>query len=210
MNILVLLFIVFILVVIVVCLGWRFCSRKKSLPCPVWMIWLLDPPFFTKRTQNTVSLLNLSPGMKVLDAGCGPGRLSIPVAREIGPDGVVTAMDLQEGMISTVRSRAEKANISNIRYLNGGIGEGKLEKEYYDRVILITVLGEIPDRDRAMDEIFHALRPGGILLIEETIRDPHFQTQATVRQIAALYGFVEMSCTGSRFTYTMLLQRPAF
>jgi len=42
--------------------------------------------------------LGLSPGMRVIDVGCGPGRLTIPVARAVEPDGEALALDIQEGM----------------------------------------------------------------------------------------------------------------
>jgi ubiquinone/menaquinone biosynthesis C-methylase UbiE len=175
------------------------------------MKWMLDSPHsheMSARTRKTIGYLDLRDGMNILDAGCGPGRLTIPLAKNAGSSGTVTAMDLQEGMLNTVRDRAVKENIENIHYIQGGIGEGKLETDFYDRVALITVLGEIPDRESALREIFGALKPGGILLIEETIRDPHFQTQGTVRSLAQSQGFTENGFFGNRFSYTMLLQKP--
>lgn len=168
---------ILILVIIILTIGWRYASQQRSLPCPVWMKWMLDPPFawMSGRTRKTIEYLDVTPGMQVLDAGCGPGRVSIPVAKIVSPTGSLTAMDIQEGMLAEVKKRAEKEGISNIRYLQGGIGEGKLGEEQYDRIVMVTVLGEIPDREGAMKEIYGALKPGGILLIEETIRDPHFQ-----------------------------------
>ena len=80
---------------------WRFASRRHSLPCPVWLRWLveLDNPFTeTNRSDVIVQHLDLQPGMKVLDIGCGPGRLTIPVARQVGSQGEVVAIDLQSGM----------------------------------------------------------------------------------------------------------------
>jgi len=66
---------------------WRIGSRRRSIPCPVWLRWLveLDNPF-TKTNQAAVIVerLELEPGMAVLDAGCGPGRLAIPIARPFG------------------------------------------------------------------------------------------------------------------------------
>jgi len=41
--------------------------------------------------------------------------------------------------------------------------------------VLVTVLGEVPDREAALREIFDALKPGGILSVTEIIFDPHFQ-----------------------------------
>jgi ubiquinone/menaquinone biosynthesis C-methylase UbiE len=210
MNLLLLLCIVILVLVIVLSLTWRCVSRRRSVPCPVWMKWMLDPPFsqgMSGRTRKTIENLDITPGMQVLDAGCGPGRLSIPLAHITGPSGSVTAMDIQEGMLNEVRMRAEKENIANIRFLLGGLGEGKLEAGSYDRVVMITVLGEIPDREAAMKEIFSVLKSGGILLIEETIRDPHFQTVRTVRNFANNLGFVEKCFSGNRFSYTLLLEK---
>lgn len=122
--------------------------------------------------------------MNVLDAGFGPGRLTLPLDENVGPDREVAAIDFQDGMLHEAREPAVKAGLGNIRFIRTGPGEGKLERIYFDRAVLATVLGEIPDREAALQEIFEALRPGGILLIEETSRAPHFQTYSTVNRLA--------------------------
>ncbi len=204
--------VILIALVVIISLAWRFASRHYTLPCPVWMKWLLDPPSsggVSARTHKTIGFLEVKPGMSVLDAGCGPGRLTIPLARSVGPGGEVTAMDLQEGMLQEVEDRARAANLTNIRFLQAGIGEGKVGSEQFDRAVLITVLGEIPDRDAALPELFAALRPGGILLVEETIRDPHFQTRSTVTRLAGAAGFTQKEFSGNWFSYIMTLEKPS-
>jgi SAM-dependent methyltransferase len=120
---------------------WRIGSRRRSVPCPVWLRWLveLDNPF-TKTNQAAVIVerLELEPGMAVLDAGCGPGRLAIPIARQVGPRGEVVAMDIQAGMLERAREKAAAANLANIRFLEGGLGEGKLDRNRFDRSVLVT------------------------------------------------------------------------
>ncbi len=193
-------------------LAWMLVSRRFSLPCPVWMRWSLDTPFsggLSSRTKRTLQHLGLSPGMSVLDAGCGPGRLTIPMAREVGAAGHVMAMDLQEGMLAEVRKRASREDLGNITYLQAGLGEGKLKSGVYDRAVLITVLGEVPDREAAMREICRSLRPGGVLLVEETIRDPHFQGRGTVLSLAGPLGLREKAFFGGRFNFTILLEKPS-
>ncbi|MHB8162881.1 MAG: class I SAM-dependent methyltransferase [Methanoregula sp.] len=204
--------VILIALVIIISLTWRIASRHYTLPCPVWMKWLLDPPSsggVSARTQKTIGLLDVRPGMSVLDAGCGPGRLTIPLAHCVGPEGEVTAMDLQEGMLREVQDRARAAGLSNIRFLRADIGEGKLERDRFDRAVLITVLGEIPGREAALREIFEALKPGGILLVEETIRDPHFQTRSTVTRLAGAAGFIEKEFSGNRFSYILTWEKPS-
>lgn len=202
------LLVIVLIVIILISYAWRILSEQHSLPCPVWMRWLLDPPFpggVSPRTRKTIERLVLQPGMDILDAGCGPGRLSIPLAKTVGPNGTVTSMDIQEGMLQVVRKRAAKENLTNIRFIQGGLGGGILGNSLYDRAVLITVIGEIPDRQGALCEIFQALRPGGILLIEETIRDPHFQTKNAVLALTESIGYVEKEFFGNRFSYTLIL-----
>ena len=74
---------------------------------------------------------------------------------------------------------------------------------------MVTELGEIPDREAVLHELFEALKPGGILLVEETIRDPHFQTHGTVSRLAGAAGFREKDFFGNRFSYTLLLEKPS-
>lgn len=191
---------------------WRFASRRRSLPCPVWLRWLveLDNPFTeTNRASVIIRHLDLQPGMKVLDVGCGPGRLTIPVAERVGPQGAVAAMDIQPGMLRRAQEKAQAANLNNIRFLQVGAGEGKLERSQYDRALLVTVLGEIPDREAALKEIFEALKPGGLLSVTEVIFDPHFQTRGAVLRLAGAVGFREQRFFGNRLAFTLTLEKPS-
>jgi len=190
---------------------WRVASRRRSVPCPVWLRCLveLDSPFTkTNRAVVIVERLELEPGMAVLDAGCGPGRLAIPIARQVGPQGEVVAMDIQAGMLERAREKAAAANLANIRFLEGGLGEGKLDRNRFDRSVLVTVLGEVPDREAALGEIFDALKPGGILSVTELIFDPHFQPRPTVERLARSVGFRERAFHGNRIAFTLNLQKP--
>lgn len=200
-----------IFLVIALSFLWRYSSRRKSLPCPSWLSWMveLDNPFTkTNRAHVIIEYLQLEPGMSVLDAGCGPGRLTIPIAIKLANNGTVTAMDIQVDMLRKVKEKANLKNLKNINYINAGLGYGKLEANKYDRVLLVTVLGEIPDQHAALSEIFYALKQGGILSITEVIFDPHFQTRGHVRKLAAESGFKEKDIFGSRIAFTMHLEKP--
>lgn len=195
-----------VVVILVVSLAWRLISNRRSLPCPSWLSWMveMDNPFTkTNRASTIIDLLDLQPGMKVLDAGCGPGRLAIPAAQTIGSQGELTALDIQPDMLARVREKARTVGLSNIRFMQAGLGEGKLEKDYYDRAMLVTVLGEIPEQEAALQEIFQAIKPGGILSVTEVIFDPHFQNRQVVQKIANNVGFREVGFFGKNLAYTI-------
>jgi ubiquinone/menaquinone biosynthesis C-methylase UbiE len=197
--------------VIIIAIIWRFASRRHSIPCPVWLRWFveLDNPFTkTNRAAVIVNHLNLKPGMAVLDAGCGPGRVTVPVARQVGPKGKVVAVDIQAGMLARAKEKAQAANLSNIEFIQAGVGEGNLGHGRFDRALLVTVLGEIPDRKAALQEIFAALKPGGMLSVTEIIFDPHFQRRSTVTRLAGEVGFREQEFFGNRIAYTLNLEKP--
>jgi ubiquinone/menaquinone biosynthesis C-methylase UbiE len=197
---------------VLVGVAWRLASRLHPLPCPVWLRWLveLDNPFTkTNRAVNIIAHLELAPGMLVLDMGCGPGRVTIPLARHVGGHGKVVAVDIQAGMLKRARAKASAAHLSNIEFVQAAAGQGKLGLARYDRALLVSVLGEIPDRETALREIFAALKPGGFLSVTEIVFDPHFQGRTTVTQLALAVGFRERACFGHRLAYTLNLEKPA-
>lgn len=189
-------------------LMWRMASQYISIPCPAWLGWMVeqDNPFSkNNRAAAIIEHAGIKPGMNVADAGCGPGRVTIPLAKAVGPTGSVTALDIQEAMLLKVRAKATAANLTNIRYLNAGLGQGKLEPNSFDRIFLVTVIGEIPDHQAALQEIFNALKPGGILSVTEIILDPHYKRLSPMRELADSLGFRQHQLFEDWCSYTLNL-----
>ncbi|MCX6052244.1 MAG: class I SAM-dependent methyltransferase [Campylobacterales bacterium] len=195
----------FVLSVIVVSFVWRLYSNRHTIPCPAWLGWLVEinNPFFKNSSaKSVISYLDIHPSMRVLDFGCGSGRLTIPLAQKVGEQGLVTAFDIQFAMLEKVRAKAKKAHVENIEYINGAAGENKLGVKKYDRALLVTVLGEIVDKNSLLQEIYTALRDDGILSITEIIADPHFMGYKSVSALANNAGFVKKDFFGNKISFT--------
>jgi ubiquinone/menaquinone biosynthesis C-methylase UbiE len=189
---------------------WRLGSRRHAMPCPVWLHWLveLENPFTRiSRAAVIIDHLEVQPGMVVLDAGCGPGRVTVPLARRVGNMGKVVALDLQSGMLKRAQQKAAQANLTNIEFVLAGLGEGKLPRDQFDRVLLVTVLGEIKDRETALQEIYNSLKPSGLLSITEIMFDPHYQRRSTVIQLANSAGFRQKSVYGNCVAFTLNFEK---
>lgn len=150
-------------------------------------------------------------GMRVLDAGCGPGRLTIPAAERVGPEGEVVALDVQEAMLARVRRNVADRGLTNVRTVLGGIESVMdlpgIDAGTFDRALLVAVLGEVPNGAGAMRALHVALKPGGILSVTEVVPDPHYQTRDAVRRLAEGAGFQLADAYGTPLAFTLNLRR---
>jgi ubiquinone/menaquinone biosynthesis C-methylase UbiE len=78
-----------------------------------------------------------------------------------------------------------------------------------DAVVLITVLGEIPDREVAVAEIARVLRPGGRLVVGELLGDPHFTSAGAVDRLGAAAGLALEERSGPAIGFFARLRKPA-
>jgi len=200
------------LAVIVIATGviWRLVSKRRQTPCPSWLVPLLENPY-VEALAGARTLLDraaVRPGMRVLDVGCGPGRLTLPLAELVGPVGTVVAIDIQPAMLERLRDRLAERGIDNVETVLGGVGEGKLSRGGFDRAFLVTVLGEIVDKRRALEEIYDLLQPGGVLSITEVFPDPHYQSRKSIRSLAESLGFRLQESFGTWLAFTLNFRKP--
>ena len=190
---------------VVICLVWRY----AALPCPWWMVPLLENPYFqlVAGAELLMGRAGIGAGMRVLDAGCGPGRLTVPIAERVGEAGRVVALDRQPRMLRKLQRRVAADGITNVEAVLGGIGEARLPAGSFDVAVLVTVLGEIPDKAAALREIRGALRADGVLSVTEVLPDPHYLSLARVRALAAEAGLRERQVFEGRVGYTVNLVR---
>jgi SAM-dependent methyltransferase len=199
-----------VVVFVAVSFVWRHASRRWSLPCPTIFSGAVDGRLADRvaATGATLDRLGLRPGMTVVEIGPGPGRLLVPAARRVLPGGKAIGVELQQGMLDKLRRKLAVDDPGNVELICGDATQTVLPRESADVVYLCTVLGEIPDRRAALQNCFDALRPGGRLSITEIILDPHYQTVAKVRALAAELGFEFEDISSNWRMYTANFRRP--
>ena len=106
--------------------------------------------------QRVIELLELRPGMRVLDLACGPGTLSKPLAALVEPDGELVGVDLAEGMIELAR----RQGIRNARFQVMDIERLSFPDASFDAAACGHGLQFAPDLSRALGEAHRVLRRG--------------------------------------------------
>ncbi len=185
-------------------------QRRQPMAHPPRLTFLFENPLVGAFVgpERLLGRLDLAPGMRVLDAGCGPGRLTIPLSKAVGPGGEVIALDGQREMLEKLKRRLDEENITNVRPLLAGLGEGTFREGGFDRIVLAMVLGEVRDRGAALRELYAALRPGGVLSVTEIFGDPDYRRPATVRREVEAAGFRLVRRFGGFPAYTLDFQKP--
>src|SRR5438309_7479069 len=118
-------------------------------------------------TEKTIRLMNLRPGQRVLDLGCGSGWATRLLARIVadGPEGFgqVVGLDVSDEMIR--QARAASKDFENILYVWGSAQQIPWEENFFDKVLSVESFYYYPDQDRALAELFRVLAPRGRMLI---------------------------------------------
>jgi ubiquinone/menaquinone biosynthesis C-methylase UbiE len=117
--------------------------------------------FFTPIGRRLVGLLRARSGERALDIGCGRGAVTFPLARAVGPEGRVTAVDVSVGMVRLTRAQAEREGLGNVSVAVMDASSPTLPEHGFDVVASSLVLFFLPDPDTALARWLRLVGPGG-------------------------------------------------
>jgi ubiquinone/menaquinone biosynthesis C-methylase UbiE len=118
-------------------------------------------------TEKTIRLMDLRPGDRVLDLGCGSGWATRMLARIVadGPEGFgqVVGIDISDEMIR--QARIESKDFENILYVWGSAQQIPWEENFFDKMLSVESFYYYPDQDRALAQLFRVMAPRGRMFI---------------------------------------------
>lgn len=115
-------------------------------------------------SERMLDLAQLRPGMRVLDVASGMGEPSLRAAHRVGPSGFVLGTDLVDGMLEVARDTARAQGLSNIEFRAADAETLELPEQSFDVATVRWGLMTMPRPERALERIWRALRPSGLLV----------------------------------------------
>ena len=110
----------------------------------------------------------LTAGLKVLDCGCGPGSMTLGLAGRVMP-GSVVGIDLDIAQVLQAKSHAKAAGIDNLEFREANVCELPFGDGEFDFIFSHTLLCHVVEIDKAMQELWRVLRPGGCIALRDIV-----------------------------------------
>ena len=150
-----------------------------------------NAPFFNRpqrdkeeRPEMLMSALQIRPGATVADVGSGTGYFTWRLAQQVGPQGKVYAVDVQQSMLDLTKAAVAEHKLSNVEYVLATESSPRLPERSVDLVFIAYAYHEFGDPDAMMAAIRRALKPGGRVLILEYAKESNIAPASPLHKMS--------------------------
>jgi ubiquinone/menaquinone biosynthesis C-methylase UbiE len=139
-------------------------------PADAWIATLENPTRVAGlKIDEVVSHLKLRPGQVVADIGAGAGAFEGALAAAVGPKGTVYAVDIEQGLLDHIATRAKNLGVANVRVVLGKYADPGLPARNVDAALIYDVLHHIEDREQYLKALAGYLSPSGRIAVVDFV-----------------------------------------
>jgi predicted methyltransferase len=124
-----------------------------------------------QKVDQIFSAMGVRSGATVADVGAGDGFFTSRLARAVGPDGRVFAVDVDEKALTRLQKRLEDESIRNVFVVKGTTTDPRLPERTLDAALIVNAYHEMSQHQPMLSALRSALKPDGKLVIVEPISD---------------------------------------
>ncbi len=142
-----------------------------------------------RTAQNSAEYLlsYLTPGVRVLDVGCGPGSITLDIARLVEP-GEVIGLERSQAAVEVAKAAGVDAEIVNADFVLGDVYELDFADNSFDVVHAHQVLQHLSDPSAALREMIRVCKPAGVV----AVRDADYSAMSWYPASAGLTRWMEL------------------
>lgn len=149
-----------------------------------------------ERPAKVLEALDLHPGEVVADLGAGSGYFTFRMAPRVGETGKVIAVEVQDAMLNTLRTRAATTKATNVEVVQGTEIDPHLPASGVDVVLVVDVYHELAYPFELMTKIREALKPKGLVVFVEYRKEDPAVPIKEVHKMSVKQLEKEMSAVG--------------
>lgn len=129
---------------------------------------ILQAKCWLPETETLLDTIDVHPGWKCLDLGCGPVGVLTPLSKRVGANGQVVGIDEDPHFISTAKKLVTRKNLKNVAIIKGNIFKNPLEPNAFDLCHTRFVMNQKGCDQKLLNNMITLTRPGGVIVSQES------------------------------------------
>ena len=122
-----------------------------------------------QKVEQIFAEMGLRPGSTVADVGAGDGFFTTRLARAVGSNGRVFAVEINDAAIQRLRRRLQEDGVENVTIVKGAPDDPKLPEATLDAALIVNAYHEMEQHQAMLAALRRALKPDGRLVIVEPV-----------------------------------------